>query len=133
MGKGLTATLCLIALSVGARAEEVVDLRGQWHIKAAAMPNYVGIVLIDAEHRVTWDAPVDRGKPARFQGYAAHIDGTRLDIALTDRVAVVHMNCKIETSDLLHCVTLWRDGSVSQPYDLTRKASGPKKLMPVLP
>lgn len=116
MGKVLTAVL----------------LAGQWHVTGASLPDYVGIVLIDPEGRVTWDSPVDGGRPARQRGYIVTIEGTRVDIALTDRVAVVHLNCKSVTSDELHCVTLWKDGSVSAPYVLTRKAAGPKKLMPVI-
>jgi hypothetical protein len=133
MGKGLTPTLCLVALLFNPAQAATADLQGQWHVSASSRPDYVGVVLIDAERRVTWDSPIDNGKPARYQGYIATIDGTRVDMALTNRVAVVHLNCKIASSDELHCVTLWKDGSVSEPYVLTRKAAGPKKLMPVLP
>jgi hypothetical protein len=133
MGKGLTATLCLLMLGAPAYAADDCPLRGQWHVSATSSPNYVGIVLIDAERRVTWDSPLDFDRPARFQGYIVTIDSTKVDIALTDRTKVVHLNCKIESSDLLHCITLYRDGSFSPPYEITRKASGPKKLMPVLP
>lgn len=127
-----TILLCLLALAAFPARAADAGLRGQWHITAASKPDYVGVVLIDADQRVTWDSPVDNDKPARYQGYVAKIDGTRIDIALTDRIVVVHLNCKIVTSDELHCVTLWKDGSVSAPYMLTRKAPGPKKLMPVI-
>lgn len=136
MGKGLTATLCLVALlfgPAGVRSEEAFSLRGQWQPSASHLPAYVGVVLIDAEHRVTWDSPQDSGRPAKYKGYVAKIDGTRVDIALTDRAAVVHMNCKIQSSDLLHCVSLFRDGAVSPPYVLTRIGPGPKNLMSALP
>lgn len=122
--------LCLLAAPVHA---EDCALRGQWNISLEGNPNYVGVILIDAEARVTLDAPVDFNRPARYQGYIAKIEGTKVDIALTDRKTVKHLNCKITGNDELHCITLYGDGSFSAPYVLTRKAPGPKKLMPVIP
>lgn len=130
MGKGLTATLCLVAF--GAQAASA-SLQGQWHITAASKPNYVGVVLIDVERRVTWDSPVDNGRPARYQGYIARLDETRVEMVLTDRAVVVRLDCRIQSSELLHCVTHFANGTTSPPYEMTRRAEGPKRLMPVLP
>jgi hypothetical protein len=59
MRKCLTAPLCLAALLLGAsglHAEEAINLRGQWHVTVPSDPNYVGVVLIDAEHRLSGKA-----------------------------------------------------------------------------
>ena len=133
MGSGLTAALFLVALLLGTsrelRSEEANGLRGQWQITIPSRPAYNGLALIDAEHRATWDD----GHGPEFHGYVAHFDNMKAEIILTNRVGVVHTDCTIKSSDLLHCKRRRRDGSFSNMFILTRRGPGPKTLLPVQP
>jgi hypothetical protein len=113
-------------LAARAYAADASALSGEWHVKPPIDPNYVP--------SAAWPGtlPLDFGRAARYEGYIVTIDGTKIDIALADRTKVVHLNCKIESSEVLHCINLYRDGSFSPPFDLVRKGPGPKKLMPVI-
>lgn len=130
MGKRLAIVLCLIALPLQAQP---VSLRGQWEIRIPSQPAYTGAALVDAEGRVTWDAPNDHGRPAKFIGYVARITGPKVDLTFTDRVNVAHFRCSIQASDLLHCWRLLDDGTISVVATLTRVGPGPAKLMSALP
>lgn len=135
MRKVLIATalaFALTALLLDRAFAEECSLRGQWQLYRADKPTYVAIVLIDAARRVTYDSPMDNGRPAKFRGYIAKLDEANVEIALTDQVGVAHMNCAIESSDLLHCTILRSDGVMSPRLLLTRRTAGPKSLMPVI-
>ena len=119
----LAAALCLIPVTAGAQS-----LQGQWNVTVPHNPAYLGNALIDAQGRVTYDSPRDNGAPKSIFGYVAHADGMALKLSLTDRIIVIHMNCAIMSSDLLHCVSAFHDGTKSSPFILTRVGPGPQKL-----
>ncbi len=114
--------LCLCALPASAQS-----LRGQWDVVLTNHPAYRGVVLIDAEHRATWDAPNDNARPAKFKGYVS-ADGPRAQIILTDKSTVTKIQCAIQSSDLLHCHSFLADGQISDLIVLTRVGPGPSNL-----
>lgn len=124
MRKILAVALCLFPVTAGAQS-----LQGQWNVTVPHNPAYLGNALIDAQGRVTYDAPRDNGRSASVFGYVAQADGMTLKFLLTDRNIVFHMNCTIMSSDLLHCVTTNSEGKKSSPFILTRIGPGPQKLM----
>lgn len=127
-------TILAIALLIAAPAwAQDADLRGQWKVTVPSQPTYSGTVLVDAERRATWNSPLDNGRPAKYQGYIAGLDGPKVEILLTDRVGVAHVHCMIQSSDLMVCHTVRDDGVRTAAYVLTRIGRGPDKLMPVLP
>ena len=58
-------------------------MRGQWDVTLTGHPGYRGVVLIDAERRVTVDSPDDNGKPAQFRGYVRD-NGMRAEMITTN-------------------------------------------------
>lgn len=119
----LTAlALCLAA----ATAEAASPLQGQWQISAASAPDYVGMVLIDAEGRVTWDSPKDTGRPAYFRGYVARAQP--IEIVFTNSIDVVHTHCTMLSADLLNCHNVRRQAP-PVPFVLTRVGPGPVSLL----
>lgn len=129
MKTALIAALCLVTLPIAAHPQSV-DLRGQWQVRDPKQPSYVGVVLVDAERRATWDAPLDYGRPAKLHGYVAGLDAGAVEFIFTDREAVTRTRCTIQSSDLLHCRILFRDGAVTNTFALTRVGPGPVKIMP---
>lgn len=114
-------------------AENRVELRGQWSIEAPALPAYKGIALIDAENRVTWDAPEDSGKPAKLHGYIASVEGPMAEMILTNRVTVGLLHCLIHSPDMMRCYfTFTHSDRISSSFILRRAGIGPLKLTPVL-
>lgn len=93
-------------------------------------PAYVAVVLIDPERRVTYDAPMDFGRPARFQGYVSADDGGVVEIILTDRSTVIRMHCLAQSTDQLGCYIERRVGH-SPPLSLTRVGPAPATLRPL--
>lgn len=136
MGKGLTATLCLLMLA--AAPARAADLQGQWQI-AYPDNSYSAVVLIDSQGRITWDAvwkprgidAIDASGKAKSHGYVK-ITGSTIELILTNGIAVERVPCTFVSNDLLHCVWSREDGKPSYA-SLTRVGPGPKKLMPVLP
>lgn len=92
MWKRAALLLAIVALAPGVQAQNA-SLQGQWEIRAPSIPGYIGVVLIDAEGRATWDAPKDRDKPARFFGYVSRNDGTQVEIPFTNRTHVTRAQC----------------------------------------
>lgn len=126
MGKVLLTALCLIALTMAtARAG---DLSGRWNVRMPINAGYEGVVLIDGKQRATWDAPQDNGRPAKFLGYVQFNDGSRIELVLTNRTAVAHINCLVAAPDLLHCQTIRGDKSTSSLYSLVRVGPAPENL-----
>lgn len=121
-----------LALAVGlliaapALAEEF-PFRGQWEVR---LPNsdYVAIMLVDEDRRVTWDAPKDQGKPAIYRGYVAERTGATMVIVLTNGAAVTRSYCEARSRDLLHCHTIRADGSRSNNYLMVKVGPGPHRL-----
>lgn len=132
MRKILAACIALMLPAPG-QAQDA-DLRGQWKVTVPSLPAYRGTVLIDAERRATLDAPSDGGRPAKYQGYVAGLDGAKVEIILTDRQSVAHLHCMIQSSDLLNCyVVRDADAGISTGFVLSRTGRGPDRLMSVLP
>jgi hypothetical protein len=107
-------------------------LRGQWDVASAALPHYRGIILIDADRRVTLDSPDDNGRPARFYGFA-RVDSGRAHITITDRDTVTHIHCTLQVADVMHCRSFLANGQVSHLFVLTRVGPGPQNLTRPLP
>lgn len=123
MRRILIAALCLAALPAAAG-----DLSGRWNVTSAARPDYEAVVLVDEQRRVTWDSPNDVGRPAKFLGYIRFNDVLRIEIVMTDRTKVVHIDCLAAASEILHCHTTFPDGKKSPLYALTRVGSAPSRL-----
>jgi hypothetical protein len=131
--EAMTRTILLILLFIAARevrAEEAVNLRGQWQLgvfgRDVTAPS---VILIDADHRVTWDS--DKFK-VKLRGYVAHADPMKVEIVMTDSVGVFHTYCALLSSDLLNCRARLGD-KWSRPYVMTRVGPGPKKLAAAAP
>ncbi len=118
--------LCLFPLPLCAQ-----NLQGQWQATIPSQPAFMGTFLIDAERRVTADAPNDGGKPARFRGYIPQADGGSLQFTLTDGGVVVRTYCAIQSSDFLQCQTVFPDGKRGDAFMLKRVGPGPRSLMRV--
>lgn len=118
----IAAVLLLCALPAHAQ-----NLRGQWDVTLTDHPAYRGVVLIDAEGRVTFDAPNDNGRPAQFRG-VAKATVPRVHITITDRDTVTHLHCIIQSDDLMHCRSFLADGQVSNRMVLVRVGPGPHSL-----
>ena len=114
--------LLLCATSAGAAS----PLQGQWRVDIDADPEYVGIVLIDAEGRALWDSPRDAGRPAYFRG-VARIQPI-IEIVFTNGVDVVHTYCTVQSIDLLACHNVRTKGS-SAPFMMRRIGPGPANLL----
>lgn len=125
MLKGLVPALLVLAMP--AMAQDF-PLRGQWNVTMPSNPNYVGVVLMDGQRRVTADSPNDSGRPARYLGYVRAADDLAVEMVLTDRVSVTKASCLRESSDLMRCHTTFADGKRSPAYILTRVGPGPAKL-----
>lgn len=103
-------------------------LPGHWRVISSS-PDYIAVVLIDLERRVTFDAPVDNGRPASFRGYIAETDGAKIKFVLTDGKAVAHIDCTIQSTELLQCRSFrLADRHTSPPYLMIRVGDGPRKL-----
>lgn len=90
---------------------------------------YVGIILIDAEGRVTFDSPDDGGRPENFRGYIARGQAAGIKLVITNGTQVVFGYCAQETADRLHCY-FSRDAGKSSTCLLTRVGPGPLTLVP---
>jgi len=121
------ALMALLAVAPGAGAQ-TGSLRGQWDMSAAADPTYTGIMLVDAQHRATFDASGAHGR-AQSRGYAK-FDGARVEIILTNGTAVSRFVCAALSSDLLECRAIMADGRFTVPSILKRIGPGPVSLMP---
>lgn len=133
MGKLIAIALFLL-WPAEAGAANAAGLQGQWRIEVPLQPNYSGVVLIDAEQRVTWAATTHADKAARLQGYVTSIDGPKVEIALTDRATVERAHCVIQSAELLHCyLTTTHNAKVSPGFMLRRVGPGPQRLPPLLP
>ena len=126
----MRTVLLLIALCLGSHAAWAASpLRGQWHVSATSIPDYVGNVLIDREGRATWDSPDDRGRPVTFRGYVSRLDRPRVEIAFTNGIRVTRTYCLIQSADLMHCHNVYGDGRTSDVFTLTRVGPGPANLL----
>lgn len=103
-------------------------LSGRWNVRMPTEPGYEGVILIDGQQRVIFDAPADNGRPAKFLGYVSFNDGSRIEMALTNRADVAHINCLAASSDMLHCHTVRGDKSSSAMYSLVRVGPAPANL-----
>lgn len=124
--KRLLALLGLV-MSVPVQAQDFA-LRGQWEVRAPAIPAYKAAILVDAEARMTFDSPNDYGRPARFFGYVERIDKRQVQIIATNRAEVSKALCIVETNELLHCYAVRDDKSVSVGFMLLKIGPGPVKL-----
>ncbi|MGQ3300181.1 hypothetical protein [Reyranella sp.] len=125
------ALLVLIGLlaPVPSAFAQAHPLQGTWVVRLPTGPKYVGIVLVDGEGRTTFDSPQDWGRPAKFVGYVARMNGLDTQFHLTDKAAVIHMNCVAESAELLSCQVAHKDvGGTSKPFALVRVGPGPRKL-----
>lgn len=125
--------ILLAALPLGSALGQTASLRGEWSLSSPTMPTYMGKVMIDAENRVTVDAPVDGGRPARFHGYVSRADGPEIEFTLTNRNDVVRTACAVESADLMRCRSFFKDGSAGAVVFLVRSGQGPQRARPVLP
>ena len=123
MRNSIALLLCLCALSV-----EAQNLRGLWLVQAPDKPDYTATVLVDAQRRATWDSAT-----VKMVGYVERNDATKATILFTDRNEVAHLQCAIQSSDLMHCYSFLADGGISILFKLTRIGSGPQTLMRALP
>jgi len=114
-------------LCAGPAVAQDFPYRGQWEVRLANS-NYVAIVLIDSERRVTWDSPNDQGTPAIYRGYVAEATADKMTIALTNKTNVTKTHCTIRSSELLHCHTIRADGSRSANALLVKTGPGPLHL-----
>lgn len=103
------ALACLVAGPALAQQ----PLQGYWSVSVPAPGSYTGIVVIDADGRVTWDSPRDGGRPAKVRGYVAHSSGGRVHIVLGDGTNVTHVHCVDRTDFRLTCSVIRHDGSVA--------------------
>lgn len=121
--------LCVGLLIAGPVWAEEFPFKGQWEIRSVN-PNYVAIVLIDGERRVTADAPSDQGRPAKFKGYVAEATGERLILHITDGRGVGKMHCDVRTREMLHCYNIRPNGDKSDNFLLVKTGPGPHRLTP---
>lgn len=119
------ALLGLVA-ATPALADEF-PLRGQWEVRSN-IPNYVGIVLIDSERRVTWDSPADQGKPAKYLGYVSEVTDDKIVLTLTDKVGVTKTHCDVRAAELLHCYAIRADNTRSANFLMVKVRPGPHRL-----
>lgn len=126
MRKGMALLLAVATLAPGALAQSV-SLQGQWDTSLPSDPSYIGVALIDAQHRVTFDA---RGKHGRGQslGYAK-VEFPKVEILLTDRAMVVRIVCTMTSRDRMECRDILPDGRFTVPSIMTRVGPGPKSLL----
>ncbi len=117
----IAAVLCLFSLPAAAQS-----LQGQWGIEQPSRSG-TGIVLIDAEGRVTWDVPNDNGRQAKFRGYVSKGEADGIKIVVTNGRDVSFVYCAHETADKLHCYASRTDGK-SAPFFLARVGPGPTRL-----
>lgn len=121
--------IAIIGLALGfSQTAEAANLSGRWNIKSGSIPDYEGFVLIDTQQRVTWDAPADGGKPAKFLGYIKYSDASRVEMVVTDKITVVRIECVTAASDSLACYAVRADGATSQMFHLTRVGPTPAIL-----
>lgn len=92
-------------------------------------PTYLGVVLIDAEGRVTLDAREDASRPAKFRGYVDRREAAGIKIVITDGTKVAFVYCARESNDRLHCYASREDGK-SEFILLARVGAGPLTLVP---
>lgn len=119
----MAAALCLCGVPAGAQS-----LQGQWHLTVPSHPEYMGSILIDEAGRITLDGTY-RGNNASFRGYSARKSDVEFRAVLTDGSEVLGLICAIQSSELLHCYSLW-DAGKTKGYDLilTRVGPGPRNL-----
>jgi len=120
------AGLWAILAGTTAQAQDHL-LRGQWEVRAPPYP-YVGIMLVDAEGRTTWDSPSDNGIPSQRIGYVTTVADPQVRFALTDRRTVNLMDCILQAADLMTCQVKRSDESHSRIFSLVRVAPGPARL-----
>ena len=125
MRKAICAVATLMELCHPATA---ADLGGRWNVFSPAFPAYEGTVLIDALHRVLWDAGEDNGHAAKYVGYVRADNAIGVVIVMTDRAEVLRVNCVTESTDLMRCQTTHTDGTMSALYALTRVGPTPAPL-----
>lgn len=101
--------------------------RGQWETRWPD-PNYVGIILIDGERRVTVDSPKDQGRPANYFGYVSEVKDTKLIFVVTDKSGVATTHCDIRSNDLLHCYVIRASGTRSPNFLMIKVGPGPHRL-----
>lgn len=122
--------VAIIGLALGlSQAAVAADLSGRWNITSRTIPDYEGFVLIDTERRVTWDAPADGGRPAKFLGYIKYSDASRAEMVMTDKVTVVRVECITEANDVLACYAIYANGTASRMFNLTRVGPTPARLI----
>jgi hypothetical protein len=122
----LAVALCLLPLPAVAQ-----NLQGQWTSTASYLSGHNGILLIDAERRVTWDIHGEKGTTP-WIGYVARNDASAVDIPFTTKINnhVFHLHCTIQSSDLMHCLLNDDPGSLTI---MTRVGPGPRTLLRVSP
>ena len=118
--------LALVLLPVDAVA---ADLAGRWRIARPDVPGFEAVFLVDQQRRATVESPLDGDRPAKFLGYVHYSDSTRTEFVMTNRSDVVHIDCLVETKDVMHCRTRWADGRSSKMYSLTRVGPAPFALL----
>ncbi len=119
---GLAVAGCLLALPVAAQS---FSIQGKWKGTVAGYPDYVGGVMVDAERRTIWVDDIGRSS----RGYVAHLDNTKVKFITTGIGLVAHIDCVIQSSDLLHCNGRYTDGRVfGAPFVLTRVGTAPRNL-----
>jgi hypothetical protein len=111
---GLAALWCLLATPALCDS----PMRGNWQVSLSTDPNYLGMVLIDAEGRAIWQP---------WRGYVSKFDGADAQITLTNGKAVSHVRCRILSSDLLDCNAHAAAGT-SASFMLKRVAENVPKL-----
>lgn len=116
-------------LAAGPALAQSHPLQGTWVVRMPSGPKYIAIVLVDREGRATYESPKDSGRPARFIGYVAHMEGADVQFRLTDKSVVAHMDCALESTEFLSCqITRKVDNGTSAPFALVRVSDGPAKL-----
>lgn len=123
-----TAILLAIVMASNAKAQ-TQSLQGHWSVRAPSIPSYIGIVLIDADGRATWDSPKDRDKRASFLGYVSRRDGHKVEMLFTNGLRVTHTHCVRQSSEAMNCYNVYQDGTPSDGYTLVRVGPGPSNLM----
>lgn len=128
MQKALSTAI--IGLTLGLSHPAVgADLGGRWNVTSRHVQDYEGVVIIDREGRVRWDAPADGGRPAEFVGFIKHNDASRAEMTLTDRVKVVQVKCVTAERTALDCYAVYANGTASKMFSLTRIGDAPANLI----
>ena len=119
----MRTTIIAVILSLCALPASAQDIRGQWHLQTPSKPDYMGTIMVDTARRATWDDAY-----VKMVGYVLRADALRATIVLTDREEVVHMQCALKSSDLMHCYNFLDNGGITALFKVVRVGPGPKTL-----